>query len=129
MGSSTGCSCWRSAARATLKLTPESRKSEMRQLISRMLGPTALEAPDSDEPDETDTATVAAQPMPTLDPGEFKLGKGLRLLEGGDSSASGKPTLGDIKTPGTRKGAPLLLSGDQTKLQLRDSNSKLELKP
>jgi tetratricopeptide (TPR) repeat protein len=118
----------RRSARAVLDLTAESKKSEMRQLITRMLGPTALEAPDDEVEGGDDLAGSAVPATPMPEPGEFKLGKGLRLLEDGDTSKSPTPTLGG-DAPGAKKGSPLLLLGDQPKLQLRGSDSKLELKP
>jgi hypothetical protein len=92
---------------------PDYRKSELKELLVSVLGPTALDA---------------IEPDPSADDLSDLGGPDLRLDLGGD-------TLADPSAPrGLTLGAgadadPLILSGDESKLRLRgpDQNLKLDL--
>ncbi len=121
----------RSQARKLLKLAPAGRKAEVKALIRRVLGPTALERPTIEQGD-----SEQPQSPPVPGAGDFKLRKGSRLLGGDDSPAPGPSLLSDgvgsgsSETPRSKQdGRPLLLSDDPPKLRLRGSKPKLELKP
>jgi tetratricopeptide (TPR) repeat protein len=117
----------REQARAALDLVPGSRAEEMKKLIHGLLGPTALDDPDAEEEE-----TTGALGLQLPEPGQLKLGKGLRLLDDGAAgpghgvSLSGGARKG---SSGTKTGRPLLLLQDAKKLPGGDSDSRLELKP
>lgn len=117
----------RRQARAALDLVPEQRAEEMKRLIEGLLGPTALDDPDAEE--EKESASSLELPLP--EPGQLKLGKGLRLLDDGQEPAGARPlTGGEKKGLGrTKAGSPLLLLQEPKKLSAGDSDSRLELKP
>ncbi|MBN1656227.1 MAG: tetratricopeptide repeat protein [Deltaproteobacteria bacterium] len=67
----------RRIARALLGETPDSQKQEMKRVIERLLGPTALEPPiDAEREEGRPNDDKAAMPS-----GDFQLGKGLKLLD------------------------------------------------
>jgi tetratricopeptide (TPR) repeat protein len=80
----------RQIAREVIEEIPESQKEQMKKLIEGVLGPTALESPiedDSDEPIPSDD-----EPAPPDE--DFKLGKGLKLLDNGKQQRFGGSLLG-----------------------------------
>lgn len=104
----------RKEARAVLELTPAASKGRMRELIGRLLGPTALE-PSVEDTTDAPGAEVAADTAPSSDapaaaaPGGLQLrapgsgeGSRLRLLDG---QGAGDPSTGTLKAP---DGAPKL---------------------
>lgn len=100
-------------ARALVELVSESQKSRTRDLLTAMLGSTALEAPDDEEEAEGEaeaTSTVDGGMKAATD--QFDLRKGSRLLGGGAPDAKGGLQL--------RGDKPTLLggSGDAMKLDL-----------
>ncbi len=100
----------REQAHAMLDLAPEYRKQEVKELIAAVLGPTALDTVEA-QPSAED---VGADPALGL-----KLGGGSKLLGEGAS---------DLKLDAPTGADPLILSGEASKLRLRSSSEKLELK-
>lgn len=98
----------RRAARKALALTPQSRRSEMRQMIKAVLGPTALEEPEPSA--ATDEATEAEEDEGQADaPGagtqddSFSLSRGSKLLGGDRASGASDQGLqlgGSSRKPG-----------------------------
>ena len=99
-------------AHAMLDGAPEYRKQEVKELISAVLGPTAL---DNVEPDPT------ADDLSDLGGPDLKLG--------GDGKLPGEPSAApDLRLAAPPGADPLILSDDTPKLRLRGSSEKLELK-
>jgi tetratricopeptide (TPR) repeat protein len=119
----------RTEARAVLELTPASSRERMRELIGRLLGPTALEPGVEDTgasaapaaPDAADNAAPGEAPAAAA-PGGSQLrapssgdGSRLRLLDG---QGAGDPSTGTLKA---QDGAPKLkLTQPGTGLSLGD---------
>lgn len=102
-------------AHALLDASPAYRKDEVRELIGSVLGPTALD-PIEPDPSAEDLSDLGG---PNLD---LKLGQGSKLL-GADPQAP------DLKLGEPGAGSdPLILLGEPSKLRLRGSGEKLELK-
>jgi len=90
----------RQIAREVIENIPDPQREEMKRLIERVLGPTALESPIKDESDEPSSSDDGKAASPS---GDFQLGKGLQLLGDGkkqgfrgsllDSESEGKPKL------------------------------------
>jgi tetratricopeptide (TPR) repeat protein len=90
----------RQIAREVIKEIPDAQKEEMKRLVERVLGPTALESPLDEESDKSSPSDNSETASPT---GDFQLGKGLKLLDDGkkqgfsgsllDSKSGGKPKL------------------------------------
>ena len=104
----------RKAAHELYDFVPPDRKNEVRELLLSALGPTALDAA---EPD-MDAQDLAGLGVPTPD---LKLSPGGLLAE---------PSPGQLKLDGPKgeAGDPLILLGDPSKLRLRGSSDKLQLK-
>lgn len=79
----------RRIAREVIKDIPDSQREEMKQLVERVLGPTALESPIEDESDELSSSDDKAAPS-----GDFQLGRGLKLLDNGKKQRFGGSLLG-----------------------------------
>jgi tetratricopeptide (TPR) repeat protein len=101
----------RKLAHEMVKISPEYRKGEVREMVSALLGPTALDPIDID---------------PTADDLEDLGGPDLDLKLGGDSKLLGTPE----PTPdlgGSAPGDPMLMLGDPTKLKLGEPKQRLKL--
>jgi len=97
-------------ARTLLELVSESQRSRTRDLLTAMLGSTALEEPDDEEEEVDDTTEVTADAGLAAPADQFDLRAGSKLLGGG----KGK---GGLQLGGDK---PTLLggSGDDLKLEL-----------
>ncbi len=114
----------REQARAALELVPGSRAEEMKKLIHGLLGPTALDDPDEEQPEAEEQIGSLQLQLP--EPGKLELGKGLRLLD--DDQAPGVKVpltdTGKMGLGGTKSRRPLLLLQDPKKLPAGDSDSR-----
>ncbi len=105
----------RKEAHALVDSCPAYRKQEVRDLITAVLGPTALDPTEMD-PTADDLSDLGGSDL------NLKLGQGSKLLA---EPADGK----GLKLGGQGGAAdPLILLGDPSKLRLRSSSDKLKLK-
>jgi len=114
----------RGQARAALELVPEPRAEEMKKLIHGLLGPTALDDLDEQEPEEQEQTGSLELQLP--EPGKLELGTGLRLLDDEQEPSVRVPLTGMGKKGlgRTKSGGPLLLLQDPKKLPDGDSDSR-----
>lgn len=101
----------RREAREVMARTPTAQRAQMEELVRRLLGPTALEAPEEDEELADDESESEAD-----DSSSFRLGGGSRLL-GEDGSGSG-PSLLEGEELGGAPPDPTLQLGDPSRLRL-----------
>jgi len=116
----------RRQARRVLEMSPRERRDVLREHITRILGPTALEEPmdELDDPLDEPLGEGGA---------DFALDSPL-LGGGGDTAMGGGPSLldddlgGDLGLGGgDDEGGPALLLGDPNSLRLREPGTKLRL--
>lgn len=115
----------RREARAVLDRVPPGQRSDMEQLIRRLLGPTALETPLDELEDEEDELAEGEGDDDLgggLGGGSFQLGGGSLLGESG-AGGGGGPSLLDEEgelapSAGGGEDGPLLMLGDPSRLRL-----------
>jgi len=98
-----------------LDVSPSYRKQEVRDLIEAVLGPTALDPLEAD-PAADDLADLGGPDL------NLRLGQGSKLL----GEPEGKKGL-ELGQPGAAAD-PLILLGEPSKLRLRGSSDKLQLR-
>lgn len=115
----------RAEARKALELVPAAQQDAMRQLITQMLGPTALEdeaeaeeAEAEEGADEEGPGELRLDQLPEMPSGDLRLGAGSRLLDEEDAPAAPSQA---------GEGGPLLRLGDTTKLRLGAPSEGLRL--
>jgi tetratricopeptide (TPR) repeat protein len=96
-------------ARAILEMVPSAQVAQVTELITQVLGPTALEAPLEDEAWDDDEDW-------DLPDSEFQLGGGSSLLGDGELDLGGGPSLGGDLMEGQE--GSLLNSGETSTLRL-----------
>jgi tetratricopeptide (TPR) repeat protein len=129
----------RREARAAVEAAPAAQRDQVRLLVSRVLGPTALEDDaahaEEDPGGETDGDDAAGGPGPgglalgggDLPEAGFRLGGGSRLLGGrGDDDDEDEGEGEGAPGPGGR-GGPLLRLGDTSKIRLGGSGDGLRI--
>mgnify|MGYP001794949244 CR=1 FL=1 len=124
----------RRQARRALELTPDDQQATFRERIRTLLGPTALERPLDEIPDDELDLEEDDEGLDLADPGGLQLGGDSSLLGGGgggllgDDDEAGPSLLGDDATLG---GGGLQLGGGggggTGGLQLRQPGSRLQL--
>jgi tetratricopeptide (TPR) repeat protein len=125
----------RRAARAAVEAAPAGQRDQVRLLVTRLMGPTALEddpagAMDEDAPDEDTGGETAGSGPGGLalggsdlpEPG-FRLGGRSRLLGSEPETEEGESAPAD----GRRKKGPLLRLGDTSKIRLGGANEGLRI--
>ncbi len=111
----------RREAREVLALAPSAQRANMEELIRRLLGPTALEAPSDEVPESDDEELLGEEADPS-----FQLGGGSRLL-GAGSGGNAPSLLEGEELGGGAAPDPTLQLGDPSRLRLGGGGNRLRL--